>query len=74
MYRNFFANAFQNKRYSVTKLAVYTRLQHLQNNYSFYQMMNGKSDFDLKKEMQQGKVILFNLSKGKLGEDTSRAL
>lgn len=74
MYRNFFANAFQNKRYSATKLAVYTRLQHLQNNYSFYQMMNGKSEFDLKKEMQQGKVILFNLSKGKLGEDTSKVL
>lgn len=36
--------------------------------------MNGQSDFDLKKEMQKGNVILFNLSKGKLGEDTSKAL
>ena len=37
-------------------------------------MMNWKSNFDLKKEMQHWKVILFNLSKWKLGEDTSRAL
>lgn len=74
VYRNFFENAFQNKRYSATKLAVYTRLQHLQNNYSFYQMMNGKSEFDLKNEINKGKIILFNLSKWKLGADTSRAL
>ncbi|MGC4129271.1 MAG: hypothetical protein QM564_06860 [Bergeyella sp.] len=74
MYRKFFENAFKNKRYSATKLAIYTRLQHLQNNYIFYQMMNGESHFDLKKEMKQGKIILFNLSKGKLGEDTSKAL
>lgn len=74
VYRNFFANAFMNKKYGATKLAVYTRLQHLQNNYIFYQMMNWKSEFDLKKEMQQGKIILLNLSKWKLGEDTSKAL
>lgn len=74
VYRNFFANAFQNKKYGATKLAVYTRLQHLQNNYSFYLMMNWKSNFDLKKEMQKGNIILFNLSKWKLGEDTSKAL
>ena len=36
----------------MTKLAVYTRLQHLQNNYSFYQMMNGASEFDFKKELK----------------------
>lgn len=74
VYRSFFASAFENKKYSATKLAVYTRLQHLQNNYSFYRMMNGKCDFDLKKEMQKWNVILFNLSKWKLGEDTSKAL
>ena len=40
VYRNFFINAFQNKKYSTTKLAIFTRLQHLQNNYSFYLTMN----------------------------------
>ncbi|MDI1256727.1 MAG: type IV secretion system DNA-binding domain-containing protein [Flavobacterium sp.] len=74
VFRSFFSQAFPNKKYAVTKLAIYTRLQHLMNNYCFYQMMNGQSSIDLKKGMQQGKVILFNLSKGKLGEDTSRAL
>ena len=53
IYRSFFTSAFENKKYSATKLAIYTRLQHLQNNYSFYMMMNGQSDFDLKKEMQK---------------------
>ena len=74
VFRSFFEQAFLNKKYAPTKLAIYTRLQLLLNNYSFYQMMNGKSSIDLKKGMAQGKIILFNLSKGKLGEDTSRAL
>lgn len=74
VFRAFFETAFLNKKYAPTKLAIYTRLQLLLNNYTFYQMMNGQSSIDLKKGMAQGKVILFNLSKGKLGEDTSRAL
>ena len=36
--------------------------------------MNGKNTIDLNKEIQQGKIILFNLSKGKLGADASKAL
>lgn len=74
VFRNFFEQSFLNKKYAPTKLAIYTRLQHLLNNYTFYQMMNGRSTVDLKQGMNQGKIILFNLSKGKLGEDTSKAL
>ena len=74
VYRQFFETAFLKKKYAPTKLAIYTRLQHLQNNYSFYHMMNGKSQFNLKSLMKQWKVIIFNLSKGKLGNDTSKVL
>ena len=74
IYRQFFETAFLSKKYAPTKLAIYTRLQHLQNNMMFYHMMNGPSNIDLKRGMQDGKIILFNLSKGKLGEDSSRAL
>ncbi len=74
VYSSFFEHAFMNKKYAPTKLAVYTRLQLLLNNQTFYRMMNGQSSVDIKKGMQEGKVMLFNLSKGKLGEDTSRAL
>ena len=74
VFRNFFEQSFMNKKYAITKLAIFTRLQMLLNNYSFYQMMNGKNTVDLKKGMQEGKIILFNLSKGRLGEDTSKAL
>jgi hypothetical protein len=74
VFRNFFEQSFMNKKYAPTKLAIFTRLQMLLNNYSFYQMFNGRSTIDLKRGMQEGKIILFNLSKGKLGEDTSKAL
>ncbi|MET3536748.1 hypothetical protein [Chryseobacterium limigenitum] len=40
VYRQFFQTAFLNGKYSATKLAIYTRIQNLQNNYSFYLMMN----------------------------------
>lgn len=36
--------------------------------------MNGESQFNLKSLMKQWKVILFNLSKWKLGNDTSKVL
>ena len=53
VYRKFFETAFLKKKYAPTKLAIYTRLQHLQNNYSFYHMMNGESQFNLKSLMKQ---------------------
>lgn len=74
VFSSFFEQGFLNKKLALTKLAVHNRLQFLMNNYVFYQMMNGPCTIDLKKAMQEGKVVLFNLSKGKLGEDTSRAL
>ncbi|WP_396146051.1 type IV secretion system DNA-binding domain-containing protein [Flavobacterium sp.] len=74
VFRGFFEQGFLNKKLALTKLAVYNRLQFLMNNYIFYQMMNGPCTIDLKKAMQDGKVVLFNLSKGKLGEDSSRAM
>jgi len=74
VYRSFFENAFPNKKYALTKLAIYTRLQHLANNHYFHAMMNGRSTVDMGEALATGKVVLFNLSKGKLGEETSRAL
>jgi len=40
VYRQFFQTTFLNGKYKATKLAIYTRIQNLQNNYSFYLMMN----------------------------------
>lgn len=74
VYRMFFEQAFLNKKYAPTKLAIYTRLQMLLNNYTFYNLMNGECTVDFKKGMQLGKVMLLNLSKGRLGEDCSKAL
>lgn len=78
VYRQFFQTAFLNGKYNATKLAIYTRIQNLQNNYSFYLMMNWPSTIDLRKIMNgwknNGKIVLFNLWKGKLGTDASKAL
>ena len=78
VYRQFFQTAFLNGKYKATKLAIYTRIQNLQNNYSFYLMMNWPATVDLRKIMNgwknDGKIVLFNLWKGKLGTDASKAL
>ena len=78
VYRQFFQNAFLNGKYKATKLAIYTRIQNLQNNYSFYLMMNWPATVDLRKIMNgwkdDGKIVLFNLWKGKLWTDASKAL
>ena len=77
-YRQFFQTAFLNGKYHATKLAVYTRIQNLQNNYSFYLMMNWPATVDIRKMMNgwknDGKLMLFNLWKGKLWTDASKAL
>lgn len=77
-YRQFFQTAFLNGKYHATKLAVYTRIQNLQNNYSFYLMMNWPATVDFRKMMNgwknDGKLMLFNLWKGKLWTDASKAL
>ncbi|MCW3159666.1 type IV secretory system conjugative DNA transfer family protein [Chryseobacterium oryctis] len=73
-YRVFFESAFSNKKYALTKLSIYSRLQSLLNHYVFYQMLNGKPTIDWEKALNEGKVILINLSKGKIGEQSSKAL
>lgn len=78
VYKQFFQTAFLNGKYNATKLAIYTRIQNLQNNYSFYLMMNWPATVDLRKIMNgwknNGKIVLFNLWKWKLWTDASKAL
>ncbi|PTT72605.1 MULTISPECIES: type IV secretory system conjugative DNA transfer family protein [unclassified Chryseobacterium] len=73
-YRTFFESAFSNKKFALTKLSIYARLQSLLNHYVFYQMLNGKPTIDWQQALDEGKVILINLSKGKIGEQSSKAL
>ena len=68
-HREFFHQAFHKKEYARTKQAIYTRIQSLLNHTVFYQLMNAKSTVDLRHAVDHGKIIIFNLSQGKMGVD-----
>ena len=43
------------------------------NSHTFYNLVVGKSTVNLSKAMDEGKVVIFNLSKGRMGIETSEA-
>ena len=50
-----------------TKGSIYYRLQKLLGNAQFRRLLVGKSTVDLERELNSGKVIICNVSKGRLG-------
>lgn len=72
--KNFFHEGFYDKRYALSKNSIYTKIQSIQNHELLFHMLNGRQTINLEKEMQSGKVILFNLSKGHLGHEVSTIL
>lgn len=72
-HRNFFATQFYNAVYKRTKSSVFTKIQSLLNSHTFYNLVTGPSTFNLEQAMNEGKVILFNLSKGRMGVEASEA-
>lgn len=72
-HRLFFEREFHNKLYQSTKLSIYTKVLSLLNTRTFFNMTVGESTIDLEAEINEGKIILFNLSKGKMGEEASEA-
>ena len=73
-FRNFFLTEFNNPMYSRTKQSIYTKIQSLLNSQVFYHMTIGKSTINLHQEIKKGKVILCNLSKGKMWEEVAEVL
>lgn len=71
--RHFFENAFSDKTYKPTKNALYTKIQDLLNSQIFYDITIGKSTLNIRELMDSRKTVIFNLSKGKLGEQSSSA-
>lgn len=69
----FFRDGFNNKNLEITKRGIYNRLQSLRNYSLFRQMLRPEATLDLEKELEKGKIVLFNLSKGKMGDDVSSA-
>lgn len=71
--RHFFESAFYDRNYTATKNALYTKIQSLLNSQTFYNLTIGKSTIDLREAMNSRKTIVFNLSKGVIGQQTSPA-
>ena len=72
-HRYFFRHQFTNSAYKRTKMSIYTRLQSLMNSQTFYNLVVGKSTINLSQAMDEGKIIIFNLSKGRMGIEASEA-
>lgn len=70
--QHFFTHAFYDSNYTTTKRALYTKLQSLFNSHTFFNLTIGNSTLNLKQAMDSKKTVIFNLSKGILGTQTSR--
>jgi len=63
----YFCDDFKSPKVTATKDAVRRRLKKLLNDSIFANLMNGKNMINLEKEMNTiGKVIIFNIPKGKM--------
>ncbi len=73
-YRDFFNHFFLDKKYDITKASLKTKLQSLLNSQIFKNITCGKSTIDIKNLLNTtDNLILFNLSKGKIGAEQSEA-
>jgi hypothetical protein len=69
---HFFSSIFTSGKLTATKQAVYMKLQSLLSSETFYNLVIGKSTFDVRKLMNsRGKLVIFNLSQGALGSEVS---
>jgi type IV secretory pathway TraG/TraD family ATPase VirD4 len=71
---DFLKNDFYKEVYNPTKQAIKTKLQSLLNSYTFRNLLTGKQTFNLDQLCKQNKLIVFNLSAGKIGNDTSNVI
>ncbi len=65
---DFFTYSFDRRNLDITKTAIQTKLQDLFSTGNFADLTCGKSTIDLERAIEQKKVVVFNLSKGSIGE------
>ena len=73
-HRKFFQDEFMNGMYDFTKNSLFTKLQSLLNSPTFSNRVTGIDTINLERCVRTGKIVLFNLSKGKYGEEVSATL
>ena len=72
-HKDYFNNDFiDNKTLKVTKDGLRDRISSILACPVFAKAVTGKQSIDLEKLLKEGKVIVFNLSKGVLGEDSGQ--
>lgn len=72
-HRQFFQSQFHNPNYAKTKSSIYTKVFSLLGTQTFFNLTVGRSTFNLEQLIEENKIIIFNLSKGKMGDEASRA-
>jgi energy-coupling factor transporter ATP-binding protein EcfA2 len=70
-HRDFFSFKFSQNNLGISKSGIYQKLQFLLGLSAFSDLFCGKSTLDLVKAIEQKKIIIFNLSKGNLGNYAS---
>lgn len=60
--------------YAITKQSIYTKIQSFLNSQVFLNFLVGPSTLDLEAEIQERKLIVFNLSRSSAGAETSSAM
>jgi len=69
-HRSLFQHQFQSSLYSATKHGIYTRVQVLLNDPVFQNLISHRTSFELKKLINQKKIILFKLSLWESGSES----
>ncbi len=69
--RSFFKYGFYKSSLTLTKNSIYFKMQSLLNSHTFSNLVIGKSTIDLEDVINSGKVIIFNLAKGRMGKKVS---
>jgi len=72
-HRNFFKILFHDRQFTRTKTAIANKIQHFLNYEAFRYLTVGQSTLHLEKSMNQGKVVIFKLPKGAMGDTASIA-
>jgi hypothetical protein len=72
-HRLFFQDRFYERTFTITKASISTKLQSILNSQTFYHLTVGQSTVLIDEVLNSRKLAVFNLSKGRLGSDTSEA-
>lgn len=72
--RHFLAVDFLKDAYGPTKQSLRTKIQSLLNSQVFLHFLVGQSSFDIEEAINRRALIVFNLSRGSIGDDTSETI